>query len=64
MSKKTSEIKEAKGFVEVEFLKPIGSFKVKDKSQMHNSTAMSLANKGILKVTKKVDNYKPKKALD
>ena len=58
---KTKEIRNAKGFVNVEFLKDCGNKTKGTKEQMHNSTALALASQGIVKEVSKVKEYKPKK---
>lgn len=59
----TEKIREAKGFVNVEFLQALGKKKKAHKEVMHNSTAMALANgkDPIVKIGSPVKEYKPKK---
>ncbi len=59
----SQKIREAKGFVNVEFLETLGKVKKGTKQVMHNSTALALASKKnpIVKIGSAITNYKPKK---
>jgi len=65
-AKKKEAPKKEIGFVEVEYLKDIGTHTKGEKDVMHRSTAESLAKKGkeFVKILKDVVDYKPKKAKD
>jgi hypothetical protein len=63
-SKVSGSIRKAKGFVTVKFLKELGSNEVGIESQMHRSTAMALAQSGIVKIVSEVKVYKPKKVKE